>query len=256
MPLKHNTETALMILLCAVVMVVAVLTATLPLLPKGFTPSVILMIASGLYWLALFPFLRSNRADYEFRLLHLAPLAIVVIWFVIQVLMMKLPWLIPIAAFLRFAWMLPLVSAFMILLVLFSLKVLRRWEMRVPLFGVLLVLFATLGISNQYLLKTDKAITASLWNNSLWAFGSSSSAVVAVNTSSQSSVLKPGETWEDRLSSDYQKNNSRPVVASGHSSSKPGRLPSAGPAENMMLAVLALTGACVATQKKILRRIV
>src|SRR3989344_1550546 len=91
MPLKHLTETVLIVVLGIITIVTGILTDTLPLLPNGIIPWAILLGATLLYPLVLYPLLRSNRADYFFRALHFAPAFMVLLWLLIQVVALRDP---------------------------------------------------------------------------------------------------------------------------------------------------------------------
>ena len=80
MPLKHNTETAYVVLLAVVTAITGILLALLPASPKAIVAWVLLVLLTSAYSLVLAPTLKENRADYEFRWLHAFPLLMVLLW--------------------------------------------------------------------------------------------------------------------------------------------------------------------------------
>lgn len=143
-PLKHSTETALMILLGLVIAATSLALSLLPGLPGGIFYWTILFGLSVVYPLLVTRMLRENRAEYEFRSLHWFPGLILLAWFFLELaaphawfaLILKLGFL--------YLWSLPLVFLGVLLLILFALHIIRRSRTRVAALSVLLVLF-TIG---------------------------------------------------------------------------------------------------------------
>src|SRR5438552_2256650 len=86
MPLKHSTETTLIVILAIVTMLTGVACAVLPPPTAQPIPWAILFVATIAYPLALEPFFRQRRADYAFRLLHLAPALMLILWLALTLL--------------------------------------------------------------------------------------------------------------------------------------------------------------------------
>ena len=91
MPLKHATETFLVFLLGAVILLTGLLLSTLPDLPAGAVPWTILFVLSILYPLALFALFRRRRADHAFRLLHWFPALMLLLWLGVEIVALEVP---------------------------------------------------------------------------------------------------------------------------------------------------------------------
>lgn len=149
MPLKHHTETTLVGVLGAAMALAGVVIAVLSWLTSPWMLWIAAFLVSVAYPLVLYPHFRDRRADYEFRLLHFAPAAFLVVWLLLTVLSSAVPALAPLRAFLTFAWALPLVLLGFGLLAWFCLHVLRQWPRRVGTLAAILVPFALLGVSGD-----------------------------------------------------------------------------------------------------------
>src|SRR3989338_4009325 len=86
MPLKHFTETFLVVLLGAVIALTGLLAATLPPLPEGALPWGVLFVLSIIYPLLLLPLFQRRRADNSFRLLHWFPAMLLLVWLFSRIL--------------------------------------------------------------------------------------------------------------------------------------------------------------------------
>ena len=84
MPLKHFTETFLVVVLGAVIALTGLLTATLPNLPDGALPWAVLFILSVVYPLSLYSLFQRRRADNTFRNLHWFPAGMLLVWLMLQ----------------------------------------------------------------------------------------------------------------------------------------------------------------------------
>ena len=257
MPLKHLTETLLIVLLCVVTMITGVLASALPSLPGGFLPFVILLGLAVAYALALYPTLRQNRADYEFRLLHLLPAFILLVWLIAQLLMLYVPAAASLSRFLTWGSFLAVIAIGFGLLAWFCVHVLRRWTTRLTLIGVFLLLFAGWSaLSEVWYPDVTPVLTANVWKGEFWRnFGqgsqsSSSSSLIATHQQS-SSILLPGQTWEDRLKEDHAKSQ---ASQSSVSTPKPPHLSSAGPSFNLLV-LLSVALYCAAVHQKTRRRL-
>ncbi len=256
MPLKHLTETLLIILLCVVTMITGVLASTLPALPEGFLPFVILMGLALAYALSLYPVLKQNRADYEFRILHLLPAVVLLIWLIAQLVTLYIPAAASLSKILTWGSFLSVIVIGFGLLAWFCVHVLRRWTTRLSLIGVLLLLFVGWAATSEvFFPNVTPVLTANVWQGDFWKLigrtgesSSSSSSLIAGNT--QSSVLLPGQTWEDRLKDDHQKSQ---ASQSSVSTPKPPVLSSAGPVMNVFV-LLFIAGYCGAVHQKTRRR--
>ncbi len=157
MPLKHHTETWLIVLLACVMAVTGVLLAWIPPFPEGALAWVLLLVATSAYPLLLAPFLKRNRAEYEFRRLHLFPLGMTLLWGIARGLAYVLSGWDAAAAFLTIFWSAPLVLLGIALLAWFSVAVVRRSGVRLSFLSAIAGAFLTLAIF-AYLLDWNAAI--------------------------------------------------------------------------------------------------
>jgi peptidoglycan/LPS O-acetylase OafA/YrhL len=244
MPLKHFTETLLIVVLAVATLVFAILVRTAPPFPTGFVPLLLLFGAGLVYAAAFSPMLRRNRADYSFRLLHLAPAAIALIGIVFGLLKTSFPSVAPMVKVLSWGFFLPFVILFFALVVIFCLSVIRRRWPRLTALGVLLLLFVPLAAVSESS-DWDEALGATVWGIALPGHP------VAVLQNTGSGILKPGETWGERLESDLAKRKQEMPMRASQSSS-PSHLPKAGPEMPFLFFVLA--GYCVTLQVRAKRR--
>jgi hypothetical protein len=225
MPLKHPTETLLVFLLGLVIVLTGIVLPTLPLLPQGILPWMIVLLLTLAYPLSLYGLLKRNRADYTFRLLHFLPALMAGIWLILALLGLRFS---PARFLLRvylFAWTLPAVIVSFLLIAAFCLEVIRRRVPRLILLSVLLVPFLVLGIVGSRF-QTSTKIASLLWRGEWWNItgqplpASQSGAVVSSHAVIASS------------------RQSEPPVF-GSSSSRPPSLAGAGPED--VLSLIALT---------------
>ena len=163
MPLKHATETLLVIVLGIAVAATGILISTLPALPEGGLPFAILLLAAIAYPLSLMRVFKNNRADYAFRWMHWYPALMLAVWISIEMLIKVSPSLEYLRDLNRWGWALSLVSIGFIGLVIFCIRVIRR---RVPRIILLLAVFVPLAVSaymSEGGKEWDKYLAGTLW---------------------------------------------------------------------------------------------
>src|SRR3989344_8787739 len=84
MPLKHFTETFLIVVLAAAIALTGLLMATLSPLPEGALPWGVLFVISIIYPLSLYGLFQERRADNFFRNLHWFPALMLLGWLSLQ----------------------------------------------------------------------------------------------------------------------------------------------------------------------------
>lgn len=149
MPLKHSTETLLVILLAIVTMLTGVACAVLPSPSLHPVPWAILFAATLAYPLALYPFFRERRADYAFRLLHLAPALILIIWLALSFLAPGRPLIQGMKHWYTWGWSLPAVAIVFYGLLWFCLDVIRQRGQRITAITVLFFVFVASAIAGE-----------------------------------------------------------------------------------------------------------
>ena len=269
MPLKHTTETTLLLILAVVIALTGLLTATLPALPAGGLPWLILAGLALLYPLLLTPLFQSRRADTPFRWMHWIPLGILLIWFAIEAVALYRPEIARFQSYYTVAWTLPAVALGFLALIVYCFHVIRRRVPRVALIVLLLLVFGWAGITSVQGKQWDGELASVLWQGSWWQVFGSGAAVPAgyrsIAYQTASSSLAPSSdadesAWRDKMRSAEDQRSSSQVVAVVSSvpvmvhsstsstgvvwhqtSSKPTKLPSAGsPVEMLGLTLLAL----------------
>ncbi len=234
MPLKHLTETILVFTLGIVIVLTGILLPTLPHLPQGVLPWLILLFLTLLYPVALYPFLKRNRADYAFRFLHFAPATMAILWLMLQAVVLRFP---SGGIFLRgylFAWTMPGVVLSFLLLAFFILRVIRRREVRLTLLSFLLLPFLLFSTVSERTLDGSGKLAAALWRGTWWDVTGAASSRETAGSSAGSSE---GTSSVGASST----GSSRPPIAMASSSSKPPRLPSAGLGVDLLaVSILAL----------------
>ncbi len=231
MPLKHSTETTLVVVLGLAMALAGVVVAVLSLVSAPWILWIAAFFISIAYPLVLYPHFRERRADYEFRILHFAPAFVLLTWLVLTVLAPVVPFLGFLRSMLTFGWALPLVTLGFVLLAWFCLTVIRQWSKRLGGLALVFVPFAALALFGQNL----------HWNTQLASLleprggsGSVSSGPVAVSSATSGiSIMSRGMSRSS-------------AVAMGSSSSKPPHLPHAGGGiEFLAVMVPAATSAAV-----------
>ena len=86
MPLKHDLETWLIVLIGLMIALAGAVAAFLPPISVSILPWAIAFLLSIAYPLALYPMLRNRRADYEFRSLQFVPALILAVWLIVELL--------------------------------------------------------------------------------------------------------------------------------------------------------------------------
>lgn len=206
MPLKHFTETALVILLGIMLLLAGVAIDTLPLLPEGALPWAIAFAVSIFYALALYPMLRRNRAEYSFRLLHFLPAVMLVLWLVIQLLALREPRALIAHHWYTWGFGILAVTAGMLLLIAFCLNVIRRRVPRVATLLVLLLPFTAFAFVSERSLHMDERLSHIVWQGDWWNVVGSGAflALVPPEESVNGQNLDPSnnpqeESWRSRL---------------------------------------------------------
>ncbi len=221
MPLKHSTETVLIVILGLVMLVAGVLTASLPSLPLGAGPWGIAFLLAVLYPLILYPFLRDNRADNVFRLMHWGPAALLGLWFALALLELIFPAFFILRRVLVWGWSLLAVAALFVMLVAFCLRVLREGGKRISILAGILGVFLVLAFAGEWfgwpgLLSRDLwsgKPTVAVTGTGTVASSSSSSS----RTSSSSSVVSVSSS--SAITSSSRPSSTSSVVSAGSSSS-------------------------------------
>ncbi len=171
MPLKHRTETRLVVLLGAMMAFAGIVTALLPDLPEGIVQWVLVFALSFVYPLLLYPLLKRNRADYEFRLFHWVPTGLLFMWFVLQVIGTFFGELSFLGGWYAWSWTLVFTTLGFFFLILFCLNVIRQRVSRIFLLGLLFIPYATFGfLSEQDGYQFDQKLSAMLWDHEIWTF--------------------------------------------------------------------------------------
>jgi hypothetical protein len=189
MPLKHLPETLLVFLLGIVTVLTGALVSTLPPLAEGLLPRGLLFLLTFLYPLVLYPYFRENRADYEFRALHFAPLAIVLIAVALDLLASRFPSVAPVRLWYGWGWSLPAVVITFLLLTLFCVEVIRRRGSRLAGLAAIFAIFFVALLLDQGNYLQEYPVRNLL-----------SALRARVGSSSSSSSLSPGEiAWREKL---------------------------------------------------------
>ncbi len=167
MPLKHLTETLLIVLLGIVTVATGFVLSTLPHLPPGILPWLILFVITLIYPAVLYPLLKNNRADYEFRALHFLPAVVAVLWLLLASLTLRFAFLSVVLAVLTFAWSLPFVFVSFLLIILFCFSVVRRVVPRIVFLLLIFVPYLALAVAATAF-HEDRKIAAVVWHGTWW----------------------------------------------------------------------------------------
>jgi len=218
MPLKHFTETFLVILLGVIIALTGLLISTLPPLPMGAIPWVIVFILSVIYPLVLTPLFQQRRADNAFRLLHWFPAVMLLVWLGFQLIALYVSPAAGLgaAASYTWGWTMTAVVIGLILLAFFCFKVIRRRLPRVGLLAALLVLFVGSAIASETTTaQWETELASVLWGNEWWQeFGSGSflgtGTGMIASTGSGDKNLEPSddpneEAWREQLRMQQQR---------------------------------------------------
>ncbi len=139
MPLKHRSETLLFFVLAASIALFGVALGVIPSPRSALAPFTLLFVLSMLYPLALQSYLRIHRADYELRVLHYYPVAMVLLFGLLDRLSSFHAIFLMLFRGVFLLSALPLVVLAYFLLAYFAVHVLRRFVVRL---SGLLVLFS------------------------------------------------------------------------------------------------------------------
>lgn len=185
----------------------------------------IALTLSVLYPIALTSTLRGNRADYEFRLLHWFPATIFILWLVLLALGKRFAVAEILRMYFFMLWSLPLVFLGFLLIVLFSLHVIRRRVVRVSTCIILLTFFTSSTVASEVSgvnLRLSSAIEKPFFSLRIArhriAFLFTSSAPVLDAFTAISTVIPSQESTEF---SDVQRPASLPIDALQAQSSLP-----------------------------------
>ena len=168
MPLKHFTETFLILVLALLVLLAGVVVDTLPLLPEGALPWAISFAVALLYALAVYPMLKQNRADYSFRVLQFLPAGMLVLWLLIQLVALQEPRLLAVHQWYTWGWSVVSVVLGFLLLIVFCLNVIRRRIPRIALLLLLLVPFVGFAFASERYLHWDNTVSSLVWQGNWW----------------------------------------------------------------------------------------
>ena len=209
MPLKHFTETLLVVLLVLVTIATGVAISVLPPIPEGFVPWGIVFVAALIYPAIVYPLLKTNRADYTFRALHFAPVAIALGWLFLQIAMLKEPRAQVAEGIYTWGFGAAPVLFAIFLLAVFCLHVIRRRVPRITLIALLLVPFAALAYLSETRTHWDTQLAALFWSGSPGQIavnpGGSSSSMLSVSSRGEknlsTSSVPEEEAWRQKLRS-------------------------------------------------------
>ncbi len=237
MPLKHLTETVLVAALAVAVILTGMLLPTLPPLPQGILPWLILFFLTLAYPLSLYGMLRRNRADYSFRVLHFLPAILAAFWLVLQLLMLRVPGIGSILRGYLYAWTLPGVALSFMFLMAFILHVIRRRETRLTILAILFLPFLFLSTVSERTGDGTGAIASVIWQGDWWDITGSASSSRSGEVAMQSSSVSLSRASTPVAAS--SRSSAVPFFSQGSSSSKPPRLPSAGLGLDLLAVTLA-----------------
>jgi len=163
MPLKHLTETVLVVLLALVTIAAGVASSVLPPIPEGFIPWAIVFVAALVYPAILYPILKGNRADYSFRALHFAPVALALGWVSLQIVILKEPRAQAVHDIYTWGFGVVPVATMFFLLAVFCLQVIRRRVPRITFMILLLAPFAVAAYVSETRTHWDAQLASLLW---------------------------------------------------------------------------------------------
>ncbi len=208
MPLKHFTETILIVLLAVITVLTGVLVSTLPHIPDGFLPWVGVFLGAVIFPALVYPLLKNNRADYSFRALHFAPVTIALVWMFIEIALLKEPRLQSLYRIYTWGWTAPAVVVTFVLLMAFCLQVLRRRVPRILFLTLLLVPFLVVAYASENYTHWNTQLASMLWDETVGDIAyvpgdSSSSASLTASSRGEknlsSSSVPEEEAWRIKL---------------------------------------------------------
>lgn len=192
MPLKHLTETVLIVLLAIATIATGVVVSTLPHLPEGFFPWSLVLLATILYPAIFYPLFKNNRADYAFRALHFAPVALTLLWMFIEIALLKDPRFSVVHNIYAWGWSAIAVSVVFLFLGIFCLQVIRRRIPRLALLVLLLAPFIAVAYVSEKRMQWHPRLAALLWGEE--------NVQIAQQNGAASSGLAPSSRGEKNLS--------------------------------------------------------
>ncbi len=182
MPLKHDTETRLIILLGLMIALAGAVSAFLPPVSVSALPWLTACTLGLAYPLLLYPTLRSHRADYPFRLLHFVPVLILLVWLALELLASAVPSFQFAQTLFTLCWSGPAVLAAFLLLIVFCVRVIRQRARRITVLLLVLLPFLALGAWSD-LADWDRSLTALVWDEGLFdSFGTNASGNLLSST--------------------------------------------------------------------------
>lgn len=163
MPLKHDTETRMVLFLGLLIALSGAAVTFLPPVSVSVWPWAVAFALALLYPLALYPMMKERRAEHEFRLLHFVPALILLLWLALDLLVTFLPGWQILQSVYTWSWSVAVVAASFGFLVLFCLRVIRRRTQRI---GWLLAVFLPFVLLSQLSesLEWDRQLAMVLWD--------------------------------------------------------------------------------------------
>ena len=203
MPLKHFTETFLVVVLGAVIALTGLLTATLPSLPDGALPWAVLFIVSIVYPLSLYSLFQRRRADNSFRNLHWFPAVILLVWLALQGVVVGSTVENESVVLYSWGWTLAPVLLGFVFLVLFCLKVIRRRTPRLIFLGLILIPFAAAAFLSEQEGHWETELATVLWSGDFWSVDETGFLASWIESTEEKN-LEPSEDeqeedWRERL---------------------------------------------------------
>lgn len=199
MPLKHSTETFLVILLGLAILCTGFVLAFLPPLLAGAFPWTVFFVLSIAYPVILSGLFRKRRADKSFRMLHYIPAVMLVAWLIFA----AIEYYDVSFSFLRLGyiwnWTLGAVIAGVSALVIYSIRVIRGYQKRVPALLGVLAAFVVLAFSGSYFGFND-TLTASINDIAPWKTGDDITGLFAQTQQNLEPSEDPAEeAWRVKL---------------------------------------------------------
>ena len=151
MPLKHSTETLLIVVLGILFLVTGAILDILPSIPEGTVLWGVAWAGSVAYPLLLYPVLKERRADYRFRVLHFVPMGMLLLWLILEIASFYRPEVTFAVSWYTWGWSAGLVTIGFAALIGFSWNVLRQRNMRVTVLTLLFVSFIALGVGGEFI---------------------------------------------------------------------------------------------------------
>ncbi len=188
MPLKHATETLLVVLLGFAIILAGIACAVLPPPARAPLAWILVFAASVAYPLSLYPLLKKRRADYSFRALHFLPAGILLVWLCLQLLSSYTPSLGGLMLAFIWGWSLPVVAGSLVALVWFCLHVIRQRRVRLLYLSALFVPFLAIAVVGENF-QWPEQIASVLSGSASSKTAGSGTVVATIIPSEQSSNL-------------------------------------------------------------------